>query len=72
MRRRIKAHLKKNKNEICQSHITFMLQKYIEEEYKKKQDLWICFKKGSFAYTFAPENERTLTRRLCLIFLVNK
>ena len=37
-RRQIKVYLKENKNnqEICQSHIMFMLQKYIEKEYKRK------------------------------------
>ena len=37
----------------------FMLQKYIEEEYKRRQDHWICFKKGSFAHAFkfhSPKN----------------
>ena len=33
-------YLKKNRNnhEICQSNITFILQKYIDGEYKRKQD----------------------------------
>ena len=53
-RRQVKVYLKKNKNneELCQSHITFMLQKYIEEEYKTKQDLSLFFEKRQFCLYF--------------------
>ena len=47
----MKVNLKKIKNNSCQPHITSMLQKYLEEEYKKAGSLNL-FQKGQLCFYF--------------------